>query len=240
MEIVWKDSFKLLGINFDNLLNHMERNIDDKIEKMKGTMKKWEYKILSPIGRQNVTKTFITSQLAHVGFVQIIDNKTITKIEQMLHNFIWQKKSYCKKEDAKARLEKGGFDLIDLKSSLKSFHISWIRRLYLNYNSDKEWVQTVKSMLKDIKVEPETLWTKGTKTFNHIARKIKSNFWKKVFESVVTYTEIESQQNTEFILNQNLWDSHLYYENGNIPTDSKYSSLKKKNNKTNRYDQIYR
>ena len=75
MEIVWKDSFKLLGINFDNLLNHMERNIDDKIEKMKGTMKKWEYKVLSPIGRQNVTKTFITSQLAHVGFVQAINNR---------------------------------------------------------------------------------------------------------------------------------------------------------------------
>ena len=182
MEIVWKDSFKLLGINFDNLLNHMERNIDDKIEKMKGTMKKWEYKVLSPIGRQNVTKTFITSQLAHVGFVQVINNKTITKIEQMLHNFIWQKKSYCKKEDAKAKLEKGGFNLIDLKSSLKSFQISWIRRLYLNYNSNKEWVQTLKTMLKDINVEPETLWNKGTKTFNYIARKIKSNFWKKVFE----------------------------------------------------------
>ena len=59
-------------------------------------------------------------------------------------------------------------------------------------------------MLKDINVDPETLWQKGSKTFNHIARKIKSDFWKKVFESAVAYTEIESQQNTEFILNQNL------------------------------------
>ena len=30
-DIVWKDNFKLLDINFDNLLQHMERNIDNKI-----------------------------------------------------------------------------------------------------------------------------------------------------------------------------------------------------------------
>ena len=102
----------------------------------------------------------------------------------MRQNFIWQNKSYCKKEDVKARFENGGFDLIDLKSTLKSFQISWIRRLYQNYNSDKEWVQTLKTMLKDIKIDPETLWSKGSKTFNYIARKINSDFWKKVFDSI--------------------------------------------------------
>ena len=83
--------------------NTWKRNINDKIEKMKGTMKKWEYKILSPIGRKNVKKTFITSQLLHIGFVQVIPNKTITQIEQMLHQFIRQNKYYCKREHAKTR-----------------------------------------------------------------------------------------------------------------------------------------
>lgn len=41
-------------------------------------------------------------------------------------------------------------------------------------------------MLKDVKIDPETLWSKGSKTFNYIARKINSDFWKKVFDSADT------------------------------------------------------
>ena len=144
----------------------------------------------------------------------------------MMHQFIWQKKPYCRKDHAKARLEKGGFDLIDMKSSLRSFHASWLRRLYLNYNSDKEWVYIVKNMLIDIDIKPKELWNLGTKTFKYIAKKIKSDFWKKVFETAHLIADIENESNVDFIMNQNIWDSHIFYEKGNPLTKKDYGSLK--------------
>ena len=91
-----------------------------------------------------------------------------------------------------------------MKSSLKSFHASRLRRLYLNYNSDKEEVHIVKNMLLDIDIKPKTLRTMGTKTFTYISKKIKSDFWKKVFETATLLTNIENDTNAEFIMNQNL------------------------------------
>ena len=233
-DIVWKDNFKLLGINFDNLLKNMERNVDNKINSMTETMRKWEYKILSPIGRLNVAKTFITSKLSHVGFTIPITQQQIKDIEQKVCGFIMNDTPYCDRKDSKANIEKGGMNMIDIESQMKAFSVSWIKRLYMNYNSNKEWVHLFKEQLRKIelkkneKLNPAVFWTLGTKTLTKISKTIKSDFWKKVISNAIDYIKIIETTSIDMLINEHLWDSHIFYENNNSPPVRNYNSLSKR------------
>ena len=233
-DIIWKDNFKLLGIQFDNLLKDMDRNIDNKLNAMTETMRKWEYKILTPIGRLNIAKTFITSKISHIGFTIPIAPKIQKEIEQKVCGFIMNDTPYCDRTDSKANVEKGGMKMIDVESQLKSFSVSWIRRLYLNYNSDKEWVYLFKEKLRKIelkkneRVNPSTFWTLGTKTLTTIAKLIKSDFWKKVITNAIDYIKIVEVESINMLINENLWDSHVFYENKSSPPVGQYNSLSKR------------
>ena len=83
---------------------------------------------------------------------------------------------YCDRNDSKANIDKGGMNMIDLESQLKSFSLSWIRRLYLNYNRNKEWIYLFKEQLRAIEIKkkerinPAHFWTLGTKTLTKIAK----------------------------------------------------------------------
>ena len=67
--LIWTNKFRLLGIDFDSDLAHMDTNFKTKIEDIKKLFKSWLFRHLTPYGRVTIIKSMALSKLSHVALV---------------------------------------------------------------------------------------------------------------------------------------------------------------------------
>ena len=86
----WVKKFNLLGIEFDNALESMNDNFNNKIATMEKLINNWNYRYLTPFGKITVIKSLCLSKLSHLALV--LPNPTndmIKRVENMFFKFIW-------------------------------------------------------------------------------------------------------------------------------------------------------
>ena len=86
--------FKLLGINFNVDLEKMiEENYEIKIQQLEKTVKQWEKRSLTPLGKITVIKTFMMPAFNHL-FIMLPnpDSTLIEKINGIMFSFLWNEK----------------------------------------------------------------------------------------------------------------------------------------------------
>ena len=66
LQLKWCKNFTLLGIDFNNNLDEMEKNFTDKVEKMEKMLSTWFYRYITPFGKVTIIKTLALSMLSHV------------------------------------------------------------------------------------------------------------------------------------------------------------------------------
>ena len=69
LRIKWCTEFKLLGINFDQTLEKMNRNYDNCIEKVKKELSSWKHRFLTIFGKIAVIKTMCLPKFTHIATV---------------------------------------------------------------------------------------------------------------------------------------------------------------------------
>ena len=67
--LTWVKKFTLLGIEFDNTLESMNDNFNDKIVRMEKLINSWNYRYLTPFGKITVLKSLCLSKLSHLALV---------------------------------------------------------------------------------------------------------------------------------------------------------------------------
>ena len=67
LELKWVKTFTLLGVNFDNALEHMDDNFENKIKSIEKMLSNWTYRYLTPFGKITVIKTLCLSKLSHTA-----------------------------------------------------------------------------------------------------------------------------------------------------------------------------
>ena len=96
----------------------MELNIAKKIDEIEKDMKKWEYRLLTPLGRACIVKTLLIPKITYISLtIPTIEKKIIKSLENKLYQFIWKGRDKVAKADAKTRENRGGLNLPDLPSS---------------------------------------------------------------------------------------------------------------------------
>ena len=132
-EFNWKTTnFTLLGIHFDvDLQNIPKLNYDPKIVKIKSTLKQWEKRYLTPIGRITVIKTLVLPLLNHI--LMSVPNPSFAyckELEKLFFSFVWSCSTHkIKKEVLFKNHEDGGLKMVNLKSFILSLKLFWIRSL---------------------------------------------------------------------------------------------------------------
>ena len=123
--------FTLLGIEFDGALNDMEKNFNDKIDKMEKLFGNWSFRYLTPFGKITVVKSLGLSKLSHIALVLPNPTKDMVKrIESMFYRFIWGGKSEkVRRDDTKLPIKYGGLGMPDISQFWTAFKFSWVRRL---------------------------------------------------------------------------------------------------------------
>ena len=63
LNLIWTNTFTLLGIHFDVDLSRINfLNYDKKLVKIKSIIKQWSKRSLTPLGRLSIIKTLLISQ----------------------------------------------------------------------------------------------------------------------------------------------------------------------------------
>ncbi|MCP3661979.1 MAG: hypothetical protein GY696_05690 [Gammaproteobacteria bacterium] len=129
LNIRWEQSFKLLGINFNGGSTKISaENYLDKLKDIKGELKHWKTRTLTPIGQANVLNGLHLSKLTHIATVlPNLSESEVDKTEAELYDFIWRGTSPMAREEAKMPKHMGGIGFPCLRSIWMSVKVSWIR-----------------------------------------------------------------------------------------------------------------
>ena len=186
LNLTWHPEFKLLGIFFDSKLENMYTNYEKAMDKIKSVMNNWRHRMLTPYGRSVLAKTLLLSKLAHIHLVlPDLTNKKIKEIEDAIYDFIWKGKHQVSKNVCKIGELYGGLNMPDIKLSINSLKIGWVRRGYRNEGST--WVRVLDAILATHNQNLNLVKTVTALSLNDIGKIRTCNpFWNNCFQKLVT------------------------------------------------------
>lgn len=131
--IRWPDEpLRMLGIyiSYDEDLCK-EKNFRDKIVRMKNIINTWKGRNLTMLGRVQIIKSFLISQLTYVSSVLDIPADILKDINKLVFNFVWdgRRDKICR-STLKRELGEGGLKIPDVETLLQTSKIKWIKRLF--------------------------------------------------------------------------------------------------------------
>ena len=124
LKLDWVSNFTLLGIEFQNNLEGMDKNFDSKVEDIEKLLNCWINRTLTVYGKLTVIKSLALSKLSHLALVlPNLDKNKLKILETLLFKFLWgNKPDKVSRDHVKLPEKAGGLGLVDIKqfwSSLK-------------------------------------------------------------------------------------------------------------------------
>ena len=145
-------SFKLLGIQFHVDLDKMiSINFTEKNDRIKNSIKFWDRRELTPIGRITVVKSILLPLLTHLFMSLPNPNiQVLQEINKIFHDFVWGGRPKIKSSVFIKEFKDGGLKMIDTVSYMKSLKLTWFRRLLIG--SDKKCFTFVNNLFNYDKI----------------------------------------------------------------------------------------
>ena len=122
------ESIKILGFQVDNSAEQLGLNFSSAEVKIKKLIATWLPFKLSMIGRINISKTFLISQVLYIGAVLTPDPDIIIRLQSTIDNYVLNKMPFAA-DRLYRRTEDGGLGLLNIKTMLESLQCSWFKRI---------------------------------------------------------------------------------------------------------------
>ena len=174
---------ELLGllIGSESQQEWIQRNYSNKIDKLQTSLNPWRKRGLTPYGRVHLIKTVALSQLTYCWSVLPQPGLDLIKrIEDIMFQFIWNKKrAKVKKDVMKGEYKEGGLKVPDILSIIKGLKIGWVKR-YLDLENCSQWKQVMKPVLN---INDEINIFDCNATTKQIMSRVKNRFWAETAEA---------------------------------------------------------
>ena len=130
---------KVLGIYFGLNKEECDKlNWDSKMHKAKNLMKSWEKRHLTIMGKILIIKTLIIPQFTYIASVTLVSKERISELENEIYRFIWNgKRDKVKRQTLIADFERGGLNMVDIKSYFKALTTKWAQ--FLLKSKEENW-----------------------------------------------------------------------------------------------------
>ena len=210
-KLIWgKQTFKLLGINFNTDLSKMiKENYKPKIQALENMCRQWERRTLTPLGKITLIKVLMIPILNHLFFtLPTPEEFVINNINNILYNFLWGSKALIKKSVVIKQYEEGGLKMVNLKAFIEALKLTWIRRLL---NADRKWQDFIK-----LDIEIEKLVGCNTQYIKKKLYNMKNEFWIDVLKGLIKLSEKSVSKIDEDLILQT-----PIFHNKNIKIDGK-------------------
>lgn len=123
---------KTLGVYFGYNKEEVEKqNWNTKIEIIKSTLNRWNYRDLTFQGRSLILKSLALSKVVYLVSAISIPTWAINEINKEFFQFIWKyKRDKISRKVMVNEVENGGINMIDFKAFCASVKAIWAQRLY--------------------------------------------------------------------------------------------------------------
>ena len=124
---------KALGISFTtNRHASLKLNLDPKLDEFKTCLKQWQHRKLTLLGKVTVIKTYALPKLIYpLTVLRTPDQKTIKQINDIMYDFLWDKKpAKIKRDTIIQQYEDGGLKMVEIEKFINSLKCSWIKRIH--------------------------------------------------------------------------------------------------------------
>ena len=146
LNMVWEDSFTILGFQIDNKLKNLNINFIKVKEKIQTRIRKWKSYHLSLRGRITIAKTKLISQVTYISTILTPPESIITELQTMINNFVMgidsKTKNWIQKDLIYTHTTQGGFGMIRLEQFMRSIKVSWIKRYSID-RIDDNWADII-------------------------------------------------------------------------------------------------
>ena len=126
--VKWCTEFKLVGLNFDQCLEKMDRNYLDCFDKVKKELSSWRHRFLTVFGKITVIKTMCIPKFTHIATV--IPNLSLGRIKDIEWEFeIFlndNNPSVTDKTTGYMTKQDGGLGMIKINCFWWSVKMSWL------------------------------------------------------------------------------------------------------------------
>ena len=109
--------YKYLGPDMTDMTKILKLNYNKYLPVITNTIKQWNNRYLTPIGKITIIKTFLLSKLTHLfTSLPTPSDAFIKKIEQQIYQFLWDgKPDKIKRIQLIQQYKKAGLQMIDIK-----------------------------------------------------------------------------------------------------------------------------
>ena len=125
------DLTKIIGINYGN-----------KIQTLKNSIKLWQRRALSPLGKITVIKSLLLPKITHLLIA--LPNPGITLLQEintLFYDFLWKGRAKIKQSVVVKQYFEGGLKMVNLFAFEQALKITWIRRML---QDDSKWQLFIK------------------------------------------------------------------------------------------------
>ena len=170
--------FKLLGVTFDVDLNKVIRqNYSDKIGYIKNSIKHWQRRFLTPLGKITVIKSLLLPKITHLLIaLPNPDLNILNEINDVLYDFLWNGRAKIKQSVVIKQYFEGGLKMINIKTYAEALKLTWIRRIL---QKESKWQLLLKTL-----ISVEKLFCCGSEYIKSTLPLLKNDFWKDVFKAL--------------------------------------------------------
>ena len=217
-KLLWgKQTFKLLGINFNTDLTKMTKeNYMPKIQTLEKQIKQWEKRRLTPLGKITAIKVLMIPAFNHLFITlpnpeqDIIDN-----INEKLFRFLWNNKVKIKRNVVIKQYLEGGLKMVNLNAFIDALKLTWIRRIF---NTDSKWQDFIK-----LHIECQKLIGCSAQYIKKRIDNIKNTFWVDVLNSFLKFNDKLKITDEESVIKCPIFhNKHIQIDGNTIFYDSWY------------------
>ena len=194
--------FDLLGLTFSTDMNKiMELNYNKYLPIITTTIKHWNNRYLTPLGKITIVKTFLISKLIHLfTSLPTPSDEFIKKVETQIYHFLWDgKPDKIKRSQVVQHYKNAGLNMLDIKNFIKSLKISWFKRLI--DSNDNPWIHLFKNTISPI----HSLYELGDLNIISIIQTTNNEFWRSALLALKDYLSKVSLEESYNIFNIPLW-----------------------------------
>jgi hypothetical protein len=137
------DKLHILGMDITRDTNKLSDNFDAVIEKIRSTGNFWAKFKLSLMGRINIAKSLMLSNLSYLGSILTPTPVQLEIIEDVIYGFISSNMRISRKY-IMTSVKKGGIGMVNIEEFLTGIKCNWIKKSY-NSNIDV-WRRDINSL----------------------------------------------------------------------------------------------
>ena len=199
-------TFNLLGIIFSVNLDDMPSlNYSVALEKSKILIANWKKRVLSPIGKITIIKTFTLSNFIHLLTTLPSPSKQFIKnVNELFFSFVWSNKpDKVKRIYITQDYQDGGLRMVNIENFITSLKIAWIKKLLTN--CDAEYISLFEKTLSPL----SKFFMLGSDWAKYLVQKTTNMFWKDVLNSWLRFIEVDEINGNIDILTSPIWYNPL-------------------------------